>query len=92
MNLTGEATYLGNCSLCHTNDSQSTLPTGLNMVTDPQGWINPTVGATASACSGCHADKPASSHFMTNSNSLGESCDVCHASGAQFSVDQVHAQ
>jgi len=92
MNLTGEATYLGNCAFCHANDSQQTLPTGLNMVSDPQGWINPTVGPTASACSGCHAGKPASSHFLANSNSLGESCDVCHASGAQFSVDQVHAE
>ena len=60
MSPTGEATYLKNCSLCHTNGSEQTLPTSLNQVTDPQGWINPTVGPDASACSGCHVSKPRS--------------------------------
>jgi OmcA/MtrC family decaheme c-type cytochrome len=88
----GEATYLKNCSICHANGSEQNLPTGLNAVTDPQGWINPTVQPDASACSGCHVSKPAASHFLSNTETLGESCDVCHASGAQFAVDPVHAQ
>lgn len=92
MSPTGEATDLENCSLCHANGSEQMLPTGKNPVTDPQGLINP-VQADASACSGCHVTKPAAAHFVSNTDAtLGESCDVCHASGAQFSVDSVHAQ
>ena len=91
MSPSGQATDLRNCSMCHVNSSEQNLPISLNQVTDPQGWINP-VGATASACSGCHVAKSASAHFLANSNSLGESCDVCHAAGAAFDVDKVHAQ
>ena len=65
---------------------------GLNPVTDPQGWINPVPGhffglqrmscfeARSGALPGEYTD------------SLGESCTVCHAAGAQFAVDAVHAQ
>ena len=48
--------------------------------------------APSSACSGCHVSKPEASHFLANTNSLGESCTVCHAAGAQFAVDAEHAQ
>ena len=65
--------------------------TGLHVVTDPQGLINP-VQPFSSACSGCHVDIPSASHFLSNSNSLGESCAVCHGTGGAFSVDSVHAQ
>jgi OmcA/MtrC family decaheme c-type cytochrome len=91
MSPAGDATYLQNCSLCHVNGSEQVLPIGLNQVVDPQGWINP-VQATASACSGCHVSKSEAAHFLANTNSLGESCTVCHAAGAQFGVDAVHAQ
>ena len=91
MSPTGEATYLQNCSLCHVNGSEQNLPIGLNAVVDPQGWINPNQ-AVASACSGCHVSKPESAHFLANTNSLGESCTVCHAAGAQFAVDAVHTE
>jgi OmcA/MtrC family decaheme c-type cytochrome len=91
MNGAGEATDLQNCSLCHVNGSEQNLPTGLNQVVDPQGWINP-IQPVSSACSGCHVSKSESSHFLANSTSLGESCTVCHAAGAQFAVDAVHAQ
>jgi OmcA/MtrC family decaheme c-type cytochrome len=88
----GDATDLRNCSMCHANGSEQNLPIGLNKVTDPQGLINP-VNATASACSGCHVTKSAAAHFLANTDAnLGESCDVCHGSGAQFAVDAVHAQ
>jgi OmcA/MtrC family decaheme c-type cytochrome len=91
MSPTGQATYLQNCSMCHTNGSEQNLPVGLNAVVDPQGWANPAQ-ATASACSGCHVSKAEASHFMANTNSLGEGCNVCHTAGAQFAVDAVHAQ
>jgi OmcA/MtrC family decaheme c-type cytochrome len=90
---TGAATDLKNCSLCHVNSSEQAAValTGLNPVTDPQGPINPIL-ATASACSGCHLDLATASHFLANTTTLGESCAVCHSSGAAFAVDQVHAQ
>jgi len=80
-----------NCSLCHTNTSEQNLPLGKNPVVDPQGWINPNQ-AIASACGGCHTAKTEASHFLANTTSLGESCTVCHSSGAAYAVDQVHAQ
>ncbi len=84
--------YLQNCSICHVNGSEQNLPIGLNAVTDPQGWINP-IQATSSACSGCHVSKAESAHFAANTDpTLGESCSVCHAAGAQFAVDAVHTQ
>ncbi|HZU25962.1 MAG TPA: OmcA/MtrC family decaheme c-type cytochrome [Bryobacteraceae bacterium] len=87
----GSATYLQNCSLCHANGSEQNLPIGLNPVTDPQGWMNPTQ-ATAAACSGCHVSKAEASHFLANTTSqLGEACSVCHDGNSQFSVDSVHA-
>jgi len=92
MSVTGEATFLGNCSQCHVNDSEQNLPTGLNQVTDPQGWINPTIGPVSSACSGCHVDQPASAHFLSMTNQLGESCEICHGADAQFSVNWAHSQ
>jgi len=92
MSPSGSATYLQNCAMCHSNGSEQALPTGLNQVVDPQGWINP-VGADASACSGCHVSKAEAAHFKENTDAtLGESCDVCHGSGAQFAVDAMHAQ
>ena len=87
----GKATDVANCSLCHVNGSQANLPIGLNDVVNPQGWINPE-GATATACSGCHVAKDAAAHFLANTSSLGESCTVCHQSGAEFDVNKVHAQ
>jgi OmcA/MtrC family decaheme c-type cytochrome len=91
MSPTGDATDLQNCSICHVNGSEQNLPTGLNQVVDPQGWINP-VQPVSSACSGCHVAKSDAAHFLANSNSLGESCTVCHGASGQFNVDAVHAQ
>jgi len=92
MSPAGEATYMQNCAVCHVNSTeQNDLPLmgTLNQVTDPQGWINP-VGPIASACSGCHVSKEEASHFLANTDSLGESCSVCHSAGAQFAVDAEH--
>jgi OmcA/MtrC family decaheme c-type cytochrome len=91
MSPAGDATYMQNCAMCHTASSEANLPIGLNQVVDPRGWINP-VQATASACSGCHVSKGEAAHFLANTDSLGESCATCHATGAAFDVDKVHAQ
>lgn len=88
---TGTAGDTRNCSMCHINSSEQNLPIGLNQVVDPQGWINPNQ-PVSDACSGCHTSKPEASHMLSNTTSLGESCTVCHSSGAIEAVDQVHAQ
>lgn len=91
MGPTGTPGDTRNCALCHVNSSQLNLPLGKNNMVNPQGYINPTPAITA-ACTGCHADVASSAHAMANTDSLGESCTVCHMAGAQFAVDQVHAQ
>jgi OmcA/MtrC family decaheme c-type cytochrome len=96
MNGAGDATDLKNCQMCHTQvnsvNTEEILPIGLNPVVDPQGWYTPAQ-ATASACSGCHVSKAEAAHFVESTDpNLGEACTVCHAAGAQFAVDAVHAQ
>jgi OmcA/MtrC family decaheme c-type cytochrome len=90
---TGAATDTRNCSLCHVNGSEQNDLTlaGINPVTDPQGPLNPVQPFT-SACTGCHLDLAAASHALSNTTQLGEACSVCHASGAAYAVNQVHAQ
>jgi len=87
----GHGADLRNCSMCHLNGSELNLPTGLNPVTDPQGPIT-SIQAVSSACTGCHTSLPAASHALLNTSILGESCTVCHGKGADYAVDQVHAQ
>ncbi|HLY19359.1 MAG TPA: OmcA/MtrC family decaheme c-type cytochrome [Bryobacteraceae bacterium] len=96
MSPSGQATYTQNCQMCHTQvngtNTEENLPIGLNPVVDPMGWYTP-IQATASACSGCHVSKAEAAHFRENTDAtLGESCSVCHSSGAQFDVDAMHAQ
>jgi OmcA/MtrC family decaheme c-type cytochrome len=79
------------CDLCHVNGSEQNLPIGLHDVKDPQGLLNPAP-ATTSACTACHADKPALSHAVANTTQFGESCTACHGPDAEFSPDKVHAQ
>ncbi len=87
----GSPTDLANCAMCHVNGSEQNLPTGKNPVMDPQGPLNPNP-AVSSACSGCHLSLPAASHMLSNTTTLGEACETCHAAGAAYSVAQVHAQ
>jgi OmcA/MtrC family decaheme c-type cytochrome len=86
----GNPLDLANCSMCHVNGSEQILPFGLGLVTDPQGPVNPNQ-PIASACTGCHVDLPAASHMLAMTTALGESCNVCHAIGAAFSVAEMHA-
>lgn len=90
---TGQPGDRRNCSMCHVNGSeQLPLQPGLNQVTSPQGLLNP-VGPTTNACIGCHVSTAAASHALAQTTQqLGESCEVCHGSDAQFSVNQVHAR
>jgi OmcA/MtrC family decaheme c-type cytochrome len=79
-----------NCTMCHTGGSQDVLPVGKNNVTDPQALINP-VPATTSACTACHFDTPTMAHAVLNTSAqFGESCTVCHGSGAAYDATTVH--
>jgi OmcA/MtrC family decaheme c-type cytochrome len=91
MGPTGTPTDTENCSICHVNSSETNLPLGLNPTTSPQGLINPAPAITA-ACTGCHASAPMAAHFAANTDSLGESCTICHSSTGAYSVSSVHAQ
>jgi OmcA/MtrC family decaheme c-type cytochrome len=91
MSATGSAGDTRNCAMCHVKNSETVLPIGALATTSPQGLINPAPAITA-ACTGCHADAPSASHFLSNTDSLGESCTVCHSPNGQFSVSSVHAQ
>jgi OmcA/MtrC family decaheme c-type cytochrome len=100
MSPAGDATYMQNCQVCHTQvngtNTEGILPIGLNAVQDPQGWIQGATGnpvqPASSACSGCHVSEGESAHFLANTDVLGESCNVCHGVGAQYAVDAVHTQ
>ncbi len=91
MSLSGAVGETRNCTLCHVNGSEQNLPFGKNLVTDPQGPLNP-IGPIASACTGCHLSIPTASHALANTTILGESCTTCHSSTSAFSVGSVHAQ
>ncbi|MEO8592637.1 MAG: OmcA/MtrC family decaheme c-type cytochrome [Candidatus Solibacter sp.] len=79
-----------NCDKCHINDSQFN-PAGVNDVRDPQGYLNPAK-PISSSCMGCHVSASASSHMLSMTTSIGESCGVCHSTGSAFAADKAHAQ
>jgi OmcA/MtrC family decaheme c-type cytochrome len=79
------------CYMCHVNNSETVFPIGKNPVADTAGLLNPAP-ATTSACTACHQNKSALAHAVSQTDpKFGESCDVCHASGADFDVQKVHA-
>jgi len=83
---------LRNCEKCHVSASeQLPLKDNLLNVVTPRGYMNPTT-PTAAACLACHDDKPAASHALGNTTTLGEACSVCHSPDAQFAIDKVHAR
>jgi OmcA/MtrC family decaheme c-type cytochrome len=91
MTPTGGVGDTAKCYMCHVNTSEANFPIGLNNVTDPQGRISP-VAATTSACTACHQNLSALAHAVAQTDpKFGESCDVCHATGAEFDVDKMHA-
>ena len=91
MSPTGAAGDTRNCAMCHVGGSEQKLPLDKNPPLDPQGPVNPTT-AIAGACSGCHAARAPAAHFLANTGPLGESCTVCHAGKAEFTIPKVHAQ
>ena len=91
MTPTGAVQDTTRCYVCHTNGSEAVLPIGKNPVMDPQGLLNPAP-TTTSACTACHLNQSAFAHASVNTDpKFGESCDVCHSTGAAFDATQVHA-
>lgn len=91
MGPTGAVQDTAECYMCHVNGSEAVLPIGKNAVLDPQGLLNPAP-ATTSACTACHLNQSAFAHAVSNTSSqFGESCDICHGTGAAFSATAVHA-
>jgi OmcA/MtrC family decaheme c-type cytochrome len=91
MGPTGAVQDTAQCYLCHANGSEAVLPIGKHAVTDPQGLLNPAP-TTTSACTACHLNQSAYAHAASNTDpKFGESCDVCHGTGAPFDATQVHA-
>ena len=91
MGPTGSVADTAKCYMCHVNSSEVNFPIGLNNVTDPQGKLTPAP-ATTSACTACHQNTSALAHAVTQTDpKFGETCDVCHGSGAEFDVQKVHA-
>jgi OmcA/MtrC family decaheme c-type cytochrome len=91
MTPTGGVADTAKCYMCHITGTEAKFPIGLNNVLDTQGRISP-VPATTSACTACHQNLSALAHAVAQTDpKFGESCDVCHATGAAFDVDQVHA-
>lgn len=84
---------LANCSSCHIDGTERLpLPEGALASVAPRDLIDPAPPATA-ACLSCHTRVPAAAHADLNiSPNFGESCDVCHGEGAEFSVEKVHAR
>jgi OmcA/MtrC family decaheme c-type cytochrome len=91
MTPTGGVADTAKCYMCHVNNSEATFPIGKNNVLDTQGRISP-VAATTSACTACHLKLSALAHAVAQTDpKFGESCDVCHAVGAEFDVLKMHA-
>ena len=88
---TGNPGDTTNCEMCHVNGSEAVFPIGKNVVQDPGARLSPAPATTA-ACSACHTTGSATAHMVAQTDPrFGESCDVCHATGAQFDVAREHA-
>ena len=80
-----------NCQNCHLSGTENVMANARLDKQDPRGYLNP-VKPTTGACVACHTSQAASSHALSNTSQLGETCDVCHGPDASFSVGKAHAQ
>jgi OmcA/MtrC family decaheme c-type cytochrome len=88
---TGRPGDTTNCAMCHVNGSEAIFPIGKNGVVDPGAAMDPAPATTA-ACAACHVTRSNMAHMVAQTDpKFGESCDVCHATGAQFDVAKEHA-
>jgi len=91
MNDSGTTGDTTKCDMCHVNGSEGVFPIGKNPVLNTQGPLSPEP-ATSAACLACHRATSSLAHAVSQTDpKFGESCDVCHATGKAFDVNQVHA-
>jgi OmcA/MtrC family decaheme c-type cytochrome len=93
------------CSVCHVADIDleamgdlrpaRTRDVTVTAVTDTFRTTLATqwTPAISSACTGCHDTSSARAHAETMTTASGdESCAACHAAGAEYGIDTVHAR
>jgi OmcA/MtrC family decaheme c-type cytochrome len=84
--------YRGDCLQCHLPGTyEIPLADGRLSVTTKKDFFTPTPPETA-ACLSCHDSKAAAAHAYANISPFGESCSVCHGTGADFTIAKVHAR
>ena len=89
--LTGQPHDTTNCQMCHVTGTEAVFPIGKNTVQNPQSLLSPSPATTA-ACGACHVTPSNMAHMVSQTDpKFGESCDVCHATGAAYDVDKEHA-
>jgi hypothetical protein len=78
--------------MCHQAGSENVREGGQwkQSVTAARYPMNPMPHTTA-ACFGCHDTSAMLSHARNNTSNFGESCLVCHSSGADFAPTKEHA-
>ncbi len=92
MGISGSTGNVQRCYMCHVNGAEAVLPTGKNPVKNASSPLDPA-GAITSACTACHPSIPAFAHAVSNTDTkFGESCTICHGTGADFNATKVHAQ
>jgi OmcA/MtrC family decaheme c-type cytochrome len=98
-----DVTYPGdrrNCLACHVNAAATSipLPSTNQPVGTPRDYFSPR-GSTTAACTGCHDSQDVAAHaylntayFPNNPTVPVDACGTCHATGATYGVDKVHAR
>ena len=78
------------CATCHVGTSYALpLPaTNANTVA-PREFYTP-LGPAAAACLGCHDAQATAAHASTQTTPFGEACAVCHGTGKELDVAEVH--
>lgn len=87
------------CAKCHVDITTAEVPTGATLsVVTPRDFFSPEGPGTA-ACLGCHDSRDVAAHAYINTayfpgspTAPAEACGTCHATGATYAVDKVHAQ
>jgi hypothetical protein len=83
---------LRNCESCHVDDSYELPVPDVALPTYAPADYWDVLSPTASACMSCHDSLDVAAHVQANTSELGESCNLCHGSGAAFDVEKVHAR
>ena len=82
---------VANCSACHMDGTELSVPLNAASTVDPRGLFNPATPLVA-ACTSCHTSLSTAAHAELNvSPTYGDSCDVCHGEGSEFAIDKAHA-